>query len=935
MNPLHRAIVWAAGAASIAAMVGGLHAAAVEWPPVTRETRPWTRWWWMGSAVDRARLTSELDAFRAAGLGGVEITPIYGAAGAESRFVPFLSNEWLGLLEHTLREAGRIDLGVDMATGTGWPFGGPWVGERDACRTLTYRTWTIESGGRLTDPVRFDQQPMVRAISGRAAGLRDPLEANPNLQALALEQVRYPRSLPLVTLVAYSKTGAPLDLTARVRPDGTLDWIAPEGTWTLYGVFLGWHGKLVERAAPGGEGHVIDHFSRDTIRRYLNHFDEAFAGHRVGGLRALFNDSYEVDDASGQADGTPLLFEEFTRRRGYDLRHHLPALFGVRPDDTAARVLADYRQTVSDLLLETFTAEWRGWAQKHGAIVRNQAHGSPANLLDLYAASDVPETEGTEIPRAKWAASAGHVAGRRLVSAETATWLGEHFTSTLADIRGAVDLLFLAGVNHIVYHGTAYSPAETPWPGWQFYAAVELNDRNPWWTDLRALNDYVTRAQSFLQAGTPDHDVLLYYPFYDALTRRGDGLLRHFGGASPPPDGTVFERAAETLERRGYTYDYVSDRQIEAIRMDGRRLVTSGGRSYAVLVVPASQYIPLETFEKIVSLARGGATIVALNGLPSDVAGLGDLERRRSRFQSLRDAVRGLVVAAEDLERALERAGIAREALVDGGLQFVRRHYQDGRSYFIANRGERDVDGWVPLADRSRAAALFDPATGRAGAAAVRRSAAGTLEVRLTVPRASSLIVVTSDEASGPAYPHFSASGAAVGVSGPWRVRFIRGGPALPAERTVDALASWTTFGGDEVVRFSGTAAYDTTFPMPAGDAPAWRLDLGRVHHSARVRLNGREVGTVLGPSYHLDLDRSLLAASNQLEVEVTNLMANRIAALDKEGFAWRTFYNINFPSRLPENRGPDGLFTAARWQPFDSGLSGPVRLIPLAATAR
>ena len=151
--------------------------------------------------------------------------------------------------------------------------------------------------------------------------------------------------------------------------------------------------------------------------------------------------------------------------------------------------------------------------------MRNQAHGSPANLLDLYAASDIPETEGTEIQRFKWATSAAHVAGRPLVSAEAATWLGEHFRSTLADVRAAVDRFFVAGVNHIVYHGTAYSPVGEPWPGWQFYAAVEFSPQNAWWDDFGALNGYVARVQSFLQAGTPDHDVLLYYPFYDSLRR--------------------------------------------------------------------------------------------------------------------------------------------------------------------------------------------------------------------------------------------------------------------------------------------------------------------------------------------------------------------------------------------------------------------------------
>ena len=312
----------------------------------------------MGSALDAATITRELEALRAAGIGGVEITPIYGARGDEKQFIPYLSAAWLQLLEHTLREAHRLGLGVDMATGTGWPFGGPWVSEPDAAHGLLYKAWEVGQGDRLGEPVSLRQLPLVRALGNQVyevretapgeppatttqaqplirpgvrplqiADLVDPVEANPNLQALALEQVRYPKELPLVALMAYGG-GEVLDLTRRVGADRRLDWTAPPGRWTLYGVFLGAHGKLVERAAPGGEGYVIDHFSRDVIRRYLARFDRAFKGRPPTGLRAFFNDSYEVDDATGQADATPSLFEAFNERRGYDLRAHLPALLG-------------------------------------------------------------------------------------------------------------------------------------------------------------------------------------------------------------------------------------------------------------------------------------------------------------------------------------------------------------------------------------------------------------------------------------------------------------------------------------------------------------------------------------------------------------------------------------------------------------------------------
>jgi len=969
-------VFWLPPHSRAAAQAGAAPGAVRDWPAVTSEMKPWTRWWWQGSAVEPASLTQQLEAIERAGLGGVEITPIYGVRGAEARFIPFLSDGWVRMLDHALAEAARLGLGVDMATGTGWPFGGPWVDDDIAPRSIAHRVWTVAGGARLAEAIRLQQPPLVRAPGNqihvvnegapgdppRAASssqpvlrqgaraleitdLIEPVSDNRNLQALALEQVKYPRDLPLVTLIAYGRSGETIDLTRQVSADRTLDWTAPPGSWTVYALFAGWHGKLVERAAPGGEGNVIDHFSAAAIARYLAPFDRAFSGGHGKGLRAFFNDSYEVDDASGEADWTPALLEEFQKRRGYDLRRHLPALFGRDSEDRNARVLADYRETVSDLLLDTFTAGWNRWAHGRKTLTRNQAHGSPASILDLYAASDIPETEGTEIHRFKWATSAAHVAGRRLVSAEAATWLGEHFRSTLADVRAAVDRFFTAGVNHIVYHGTAYSPAGEPWPGWLFYASVEFTPQNAWWDDFGTLNQYVTRVQSMLQRGTADHDVLLYFPLSDALAVREKTMLAHFGGANPPAQGTAFESAAATLQDRGFTYDFISDRQLRQAHAGRNGLRTSGGGRYRVMVVPAAKVIPLETLEQVIALGRAGATVILFDGWPGDVAGFGDLEGRRTRFKRLLAAVpagaadgdgvsdvrlgQGRLLQGKDLTRLLERGGVAREPMVDRGLQFARRTDGLGRVYFVSNPTEARVDGWIPLDVRTGAVAIFDPMHGVKGNGRVRRAAGGTLEVYLQIPAGESLLLATSAAPLRDPYATYEPAGTPEEINGPWRLRFVKGGPVLPPERTIDRLLSWTGFGQDEQ-RFSGTATYTVSFPRPAVTAPAWRIDLGSVRETARVRLNGRDLGTWIGPSFAVTVDAAQLTPTNVLEVSVTNLSANRIADLDRRGVAWKKFYNVNFPARLPENRGADGLFTAAGWKPLDSGLLGPVRIVPL-----
>ena len=82
--------------------------------------------------------------YKKTGLGGLELTPIYGVKGYEENFISYLSPEWMKMLVYTLDKVEELDLGVDMATGTGWPFGGPWVGPEDACKNMVYKTYMLK-----------------------------------------------------------------------------------------------------------------------------------------------------------------------------------------------------------------------------------------------------------------------------------------------------------------------------------------------------------------------------------------------------------------------------------------------------------------------------------------------------------------------------------------------------------------------------------------------------------------------------------------------------------------------------------------------------------------------------------------------------------------------------------------------------------------------
>jgi len=816
------------------ALAGSFCQGQVAWPEITRECRPWSYWWWMGSAVDSGNLTRELQRYRDAGWGGVHIIPIYGAKGYEERYIEYLSPEWMAMLRHAVSEGARLGMGVDMTTGTGWCFGGPNITPELAC---------------------------TQVVPQRQAG------------------------------------GWSVSMKACDVP--------------------------VKRAAPGGAGPMLNPFSRAAVEHYLARFSAAFKAYGGPKPRSMYHDSFEY-----RANWSPDMFEQFERRRGYDLRKHLDALFGDDLSDRAARVKSDYRETLSDALVEDFIPTWAGWSRQLGVQTRNQAHGSPGNLLDLYAAADIPETEMFYQDRSsvisKFASSAAHVAGRKLVSSETGTWLKEHFNETLADLKDLIDQLFLAGVNHIIYHGTCYSPDEAPWPGWLFYASTQMNPRNPIWRDVPALNEYIARSQAVLQSGRPDSDFLLYWPIYD-VWHNPQGLNINMTVHNREwLEQQPFGRLAQRLFDRGYSFDYVSDRQLGAVVR---------GENHKVIAAPVCDHMPVGTLKSLLALAGEGATVVFAERLPADVPGFGDIEKRRAEFRGLlaplkltgtgpvREGRHGKGrILVGDLEAALALAKIPRETMAeDVGLQCLRLRTESGNTYFIANRGGRPVDGWVRLGRSAVAAALMDPKSGRIGIAALRQQPSRT-EVYLQLQPGESIFVrAFSKSPRGTPWIYWKDSGDSVTLPGPWRVKFVAGGPESPTAFESNRLESWTVRGASEE-RFGGTALYTTMFDAPARQAGAWTLDLGTVRESARVRVNGREYGTVFMAPYRVRVNE-LKPRGNVLEVEVTNLAANRIRDMDRRGIVWKVFHDANV---VNIDYKP---FDASGWAVRESGLPGPVTL--------
>jgi len=903
--------------------------AQVAWPAITKTTKPWTRWWWMGSAVDERNLDKVLNTYRDAGFGGLEITPIYGAIGFEKRYIDFLSPAWMRMLNFTVQKANSLGMGVDMNTGTGWPFGGSQVTHEDAASKLIIQTYRMEAGKNFDEKIILKDEKQV--------------QAGAQLQAVT----------------AYSDKGEVIPLLEKIDPAGKLNWVPASGKWELYVVFSGKTLQMVKRAAPGGEGLVMNHLNKKAVDDYLKRFDEAFHGHAPG-IRSFFNDSYEVYNANWSPD----LLAEFKKRRGYDLSLYIKQLQSNDTAGNVTRVKSDYRETMSQMLADHLAANWTNWAHKYDRMTKYQAHGSPGNLLDLYAAADIPECEAyfglsyfpipglrhdtTDVvnPNSnpnifKFASSAAHVYGKPFTSSETFVWQTDHFKTSLSQCKPQVERLFLGGINHVFYHGTTYSPDDIPFPGWQFYASTNFTPSNSLWPQLNGLNHYITLCQSVLQSGKPDNELLIYWPVYDCWANpKGTDMQLGMHDDNEWLTPTGFNKAVTELQNRGYSLDYVSDKMLLQSQVkDGGIQVVPTAPSHKILLVPSCHLMPPETLDKIIQLAENGAVVI-FQAFPDDVPGLNDLAKKRYQFKKIISGLsftntgqgmqqvkkgKGKIFLSADIETALQAAGIKRESLVDKGLQFIRRTVNGGKYYYIVNHSAHTVDTWLPIQFSANTVKIMDPQTGMTGVALINRQHDGT-DVQVQLPSGEAIILKASvNKETGRLWKYAQPKGNPIALNGEWTLHFKEGGPQLPADKKMSTLQPWTMFSDDSTTQsFSGTGVYGTSFQISSKNADDYLLQLGKVYESAKVFINDKETGILWSIPYEARIGRYLKEGKNTIRIEIVNLMANRIGNMDRNKQVWRKYHEINF---VNINYKP---FDATNWKVQTSGLQGPVTIVPL-----
>jgi hypothetical protein len=718
-----------------------------------------------------------------------------------------------------------------------------------------------------------------------------------------------------------------IDVSGKVRSDGTLAWTPPKGRWKIVRIGHSLTGTENHPATPEATGLEVDKYDGAAVKRYLDtylrNYENAVGKDLIGrrGVRALVTDSIEV----GASNWTPRLLEQFKRLRGYDARPWLPALAGVVVGSRASTdaFLYDYRRTLADLMASEHYGTVAAVARERGLAVYGEALESarvtlgddmamrshatvPMAAMWTYRADAGPNP--TAIADMRGAASVSHLYGQNLVAAESMTSAMAPWAFAPADLRPMIDMEFASGVNLPVIHTSVHQPlGEDKKPGLSLAIFGQYFNRNETWAGMaRPWVDYMARSAYLLQQGRFYADVAYFY-------------------GEEAPLVALYKQGQPADAPRRYAYDFVNaDALLHRLSVKDGDLVAASGARYRILYLGgSSQRMSVAVLRRLQALAADGATVVGrppvmAPGLADDPAAFAALVKRMWNGAPVTRVGKGKVVNGGDVEAALAQAGQAPDFSYapagDAQLLFVHRRLGDGDVYFVSNRARTAVSTEARFNVHGKAADLWRADSGRAEPASYRQEKDATV-VPLTLAAHESVFVVFRRPAAAPALAIQAPAWAQAAIlERGWNIRFDGLGAPGPIDNGVPGSLAGST---DPLVKyFSGTSIYTQRFTLPAGARPGMplKLDLGQVGDVAEVIVNGKPAGIAWKPPYEVDIGAQVTDGTNTVEVRVANLWVNRLIGdaqpgVKKVSFTAAPTYQADAPLRPSGLIGPVTLW--------------------------
>ncbi len=664
-------------------------------PPAS--ARPHTWWHWMDGNVTKEGITADLEAMKQAGIGGAQMFTV--AQGIPKGPVDYMSPLWREMTLHAVKEAGRLGIELCIHNCAGWSSsGGPWVKPEDAMQTLAWSSVARQGPRRIDETLPPIKAPQVFAA----------VDYRKDIAVYAFK-----------TPAPGAPVGEVLVLTDRSE-NGRLVWDMPAGEWTILRMGHVPTGKDNHPAPPEGDGLEVDKMSRAALRRFWDDGTMAAVIKDAGSLagKVLNNalvDSYEV----GNQNWTPLMREEFIKRRGYDPLTWLPVVAGVTVSSKAEsdRFMWDWRRTIADLFADNYFGYFGELCRKNGLLFSTEPYGGPFDSIQVGGKADIPMGEfwlgGGTLETTKIASSTGHVYGLPVIGAESFTadegrgkWLEEPYTA-----KALGDLVFTNGVNRYIFHRYAHQPWMDKFPGMTMGPwGTHLERTQTWWTEAKQWLRYVARCQYLLQKGKFVADALYFY---------GEGA----------PVDLPYRPNLQPRMPTGYDYDGCDANVVmNRLRVVNGMLVLPDGMKYRVLVLPESTSMTPQMAAKIGQFVQDGATVVGPK--PTGSPSLVDYPACDGKVKQLGDAVwgdtkvgkqrvhgKGKVVWGKTLQEVFTDLGVAPDfeyrSLSSGSkLVYIHRVIDGAEVYFVSNQQYRPTEVEMTFRVGGKAPELWRADTG-------------------------------------------------------------------------------------------------------------------------------------------------------------------------------------------------------------------------------
>ncbi len=714
-----------------------------------------------------------------------------------------------------------------------------------------------------------------------------------------------------------------VDLTAKMQPDGTLDWTPPAGDWVVlrFGYsLLGITNHPATAEATGLEVDKLDHtFVKSYMEKYLDSYKQTVGPDLIGtrGIRYVINDSWEA----GSQNWTDHMIEQFKKRRGYDPVPWMPVLAGQVVDSAEAsdRFLWDFRKTIADLIADEHYGQLEEtlheWHLGHYGESHESGRAFVADGMEVKKFNEVPmsamwtQTPGVNKEQFGYnaddreSASVAHIYGQNLAAAESMTAAAAPWAWSPATLKPTADQEFLNGINRFAIHESAHQPLIGKAPGLTLGPFGQWFNRNETWAaEARPWVDYLARTSFMLQQGIFGADLIYFYG-------EDSNLTAIFADKSPNVPA-------------GYGFDYVNaDALIHELTVMNGRITTKSGMSYRVLGLdPYSEHMSLPVLRAIHRLVEHGAVVAGPK--PTDDPSMAD---DQAEFRKLNDELfgdgsgtrkvgKGTVYAGQDLGQVFNTLHVAPDfdytkPASDARLEFVHRKLPGGDVYFVDNRSDRGEDTDASFRVTGKAPELWYAETGTTKPVSFK-IADGRTTVPLHLEPWGTVFVVfrkptteTSRE-----LPKVSESKVSV-VGGPWKVSF-QPGRGAPESATLNELVSWSDSADPGIKYFSGEGTYTNTIQASpdwfAKGSHLW-IDLGDVKNLAEVTVNGKSLGVVWHAPYRVDATMALKPGANEISVKVVNAWVNRLIGDEQPGATKYTFADVK-PYKANSPLLPSGL---------------------------